>query len=156
MPFSIYSSVWDELGYVKKTPDGKLAPTPQLTGGIKILGSIQAGFPSPAEEELVDTMSIDEYLIRRPEATFMLTVSGESMIDAGIHPGDLVLIEKGRPPKNGDIVIAQVDGEWTMKYFIKTRDGVRLDPANRKFKPIIPEQTLEIGGIVTSVIRKYE
>jgi len=143
-----------ELGYIRKT-GRKIAPTDKLTGTIRLLGTVQAGFPSPAEEELVDVLSLDEYLVNRPDATFMLTVSGDSMIEAGIHPGDIVLVEKGCAPANGDIVIAQVDGEWTMKYYIKDRDTVRLEPANRKYETIVPKQSLIIGGVVKSLVRKY-
>lgn len=144
-------------GFVARGPAGHVQFTRKLTGSIKLLGLVQAGFPSPAEEELVDVLSLDEYLVRRPEATFMLTVSGDSMIEAGIHPGDLVLVERGRNPKNNDIVVAQVDGEWTMKYYIKDRKGtVRLEPANRKYSTIIPRQSLVVGGIVRAVIRRYE
>lgn len=145
----------DEQGYVKKT-GRKFAPTGKLMGSIKLLGTVQAGFPSPAEEELVDILSLDEFLVQRPEATFMLKVSGDSMIDAGIHPGDIVLVEKGRTPKNGDIVIAQVDDEWTMKYFVRRHKQVQLEAANKKYKTIVPKQSLTIGGVVKTVIRKYE
>jgi SOS regulatory protein LexA len=146
-----------ELGYVQRGEGGRMAFTRKLTGTIKILGLVQAGFPSPAEEELVDVLSLDEYLVRRPEATFMLTVSGDSMIEAGIQPGDLVLVERGRSPKNNDIVVAQVDGEWTMKYYLKDRRGqVRLEPANQKYGTIFPKQSLTIGGIVRAVVRRYE
>ena len=145
----------DEQGYVKKT-GRKFAPTGKLMGSIKLLGTVQAGFPSPAEEELVDILSLDEFLVQRPEATFMLRVSGDSMIDAGIHPGDIVLVEKGRTPKNGDIVIAQVDDEWTMKYFVRRHKQVQLEAANKKYKTIVPKQSLTIGGVVKTVIRKYE
>ena len=85
----------------------------------------------------------------------MLKVTGDSMIDAGIHPGDMVLVEKGRAPRNNDIVVAAVDGEWTMKYFVRDAKGVRLEPANREYAAIRPRHSLEIGGIVRSVIRKY-
>lgn len=145
----------EELGYLRKGPGGKIAFTRRLTGSVKLLGAVQAGFPSPAEEELVDILSLDEYLIRRPDATFMLTVSGDSMIDAGIHPGDIVLVEKGANPKSGSIVVAQVDGEWTLKYYVKDKTGVRLDPANKKYKPLRPKQSLHIGGVVRAVVRKY-
>ena len=145
----------EELGYVNKGPGGQLSFTDKLTGSVRILGTIQAGFPSPAEEELIDTLSLDSFLVERPEATFMLKVTGDSMIDAGIHPGDMVLVEKGRTPKNNDIVVAQVDGEWTMKYFARDRNGIRLEPANSRYKTIHPRNTLEIGGVVRSVIRKY-
>lgn len=146
-----------EYGYISKSRDGKIAPTGKLTGTIRVLGAVQAGFPSPAEEELVDVLSLDEFLVRRPEATFMLSVSGESMIDAGIHPGDLVLVERGRTAKNGDIVVAQVDGEWTLKYYTKeAAGGIRLDPANKNFQPIRPRQHFTLGGVVRGVVRKYE
>lgn len=124
--------------------------------GVKLLGTVQAGWPSPAEEELVDTMSLDEYLIRHPEQTFLIKVTGDSMIEAGIHEGDLVLVERGRSPKPHDIVIAQVDQEWTMKYYEKNSKGVVLMPANSKYPPIHPRQELKIGGVVVAVIRKYK
>ncbi|MDA0989995.1 MAG: transcriptional repressor LexA [Verrucomicrobia bacterium] len=141
-------------GYVAKK-HGKLALTPKLTGAIRMLGSVQAGFPSPAEEELLDTLSLDELLVDRPEATYMLRVSGDSMIDAGIFPGDIVLVEKGKAPRNNDVVIAQVDGEWTMKFFVKKGKDISLEAANKKYKTIRPRDSLEIGGIVRTVIRKY-
>lgn len=142
-------------GYLIKNSDGKAAPTGKLTGHVQLLGTVQAGFPSPAEEELLDTISLDEYLIERPEATFLLRVTGDSMIDAGIQPNDMVLIEKGATPRDNDIVIAQVDGEWTMKYFRRDASGVRLEPANANYPTICPRHSLEIGGIVRCVIRKY-
>ena len=80
-----------EQGYIVKR-NRKIAMTPKLTGGIRRLGAVQAGFPSPAEEDLRDTLSLDEFLVKKPDATFMLTVSGDSMIDAGIYPGDIVLV----------------------------------------------------------------
>ena len=143
------------LGYLQRSSNGRIIFTTKITSQISILGTIQAGFPSPAEEELLDTMSLDEFLVARPEATYLLTVSGDSMIDAGIHPGDLVLVEKGGTPKQEDIIIAQVDGEWTMKYFGKDKTGVYLDPANPAYSRIRPRNTLSVGGIVRAVIRKY-
>lgn len=143
-------------GFILQDNEGHMAPTRKLLGVVKLLGSVQAGFPSPAEEELVDVLSLDEYLIRRPESTYLLTVNGDSMIDAGIHPGDIVLVEKGVTPRNGQIVVAQVDGEWTMKYYMKDRAGVRLDPANKKYTFIRPRNSLVIGGIVRGVIRRYD
>jgi len=144
-----------KMGYLRSCVNGRLAFTRKITAAIPALGSVQAGFPSPAEEELLDTVSLDEYLVSRPEATYLLTVSGDSMQDAGIHSGDLVLVEKGGTPKPGDIVIAQIDGEWTMKYYGKDRQGVYLDPANSKYARIRPQKSLSIGGIVRAVIRKY-
>ena len=83
-----------QAGYIRKNR-GKLALAAGRTGAVKLLGAVQAGFPSPAEEELVDTINLEEFLVPRPEATYMLTVSGDSMLDAGIHPGDIILVEKG-------------------------------------------------------------
>lgn len=145
----------EERGYLIKNKKGKIAFTSKLTGAIKMLGTVQAGFPSPAEEELVDVMNLDEFLVSKPDATYMLTVSGDSMIDAGIHPGDIVLVEKGKRPRNNDIVVAQVDGEWTLKYFVKTKKGIVLEPANKKYKKIRPKRNLTMGGVVKAVVRKY-
>lgn len=141
-------------GYLVKR-HGKVAPTGKLIGNIRLLGAVQAGFPSPAEEELIDTISLDELLVERPAATFMLRVTGDSMIEAGIMPGDMVLVEKDVEPKRNDIVVAEVDGEWTMKYFMKDRKGVYLEPANKKYRTIRPKQSFEVGGVVRTVIRKF-
>ena len=144
-----------QLGYIEQNKSGRITLTSKITGSSRLLGTVQAGFPSPAEEELIDTINLDQYLVRNPEATYLLTVSGDSMIDAGIQPGDIILVEKGGAPKKNDIVIAQIDGEWTMKYFGKDRQGVYLDPANSNYKRIRPDRSLTIGGIVKAVVRKY-
>ncbi len=123
--------------------------------GVSLLGTVAAGWPSAAEEELADTMNLDEWLIGNRQATFMLKVSGDSMIDAGIRPGDTLLVERGRTPKNGDIVVAEIDKEWTLKYFEKHGGRVVLMPANKKYSPIMPETELNIAAVVTAVIRKY-
>lgn len=141
-------------GYLNKDSSGRLTPG-RLLKPAKILGVVAAGFPSPAEEELADTMSLDEYLISNPQATYLLNVDGDSMIDAGIHPGDLVLVQKNLAPKNGDIVVAQVDGDWTLKYFEKKGAIVSLRAANKKYPLIIPKQELVIAGVVIANVRKY-
>ena len=141
-------------GFVKKDTVGKLVADQSLFG-IKILGSVEAGFPSPAEEELADAISIDEYLIPNKQSSFLLKVTGTSMIGAGINHGDLVIVEKGRDPRNHDIVVACVDNEWTIKRFFKKGIGILLKPENSRFKPIFAKQDLIIGGVVTGVIRKY-
>lgn len=133
---------------------GKLIPG-AFFGTARILGVVEAGFPSPAEEELTDTMSLDEYLIERKEATYLLKVKGDSMIDAGIREGDMVLVERGRTARHNDIVIAEVDGGWTMKYLRKRGGEVWLEPANATMKPIRPKEGLTIAAVVRAVIRKY-
>jgi len=152
------SKVVDKLlatGAVEKDDKGLLIPR-SIVHAAKLLGSIGAGFPSPAEEELADTISLDEMLIKNRAATFLLKVSGDSMLEAGILPEDMVIVDKGLRPNDGDIVIAQVDGEWTMKYLGKKGGKARLIPANPKYKPIIPKAELVIAGVVTGVVRKYK
>lgn len=141
-------------GLIEKDATGRLIPK-DIVGKVKILGFVEAGFPSPAEEELLDTISLDEYLVKNKEATFLLEISSDSMIDAGIHPEDLVLVERGMEPKGGDIVVAEVDGNWTLKRFEKKNGRVILVPENKKYKPIYPKESLNIGGVVVGVIRKY-
>ena len=141
-------------GVVSKDMKGRLIPG-SIKSPVKVMGTVEAGFPSPAEEELVDTISLDDLLIQNREATFLLKVSGDSMSEAGILPGDMVIVDKVPPPKSGDIVIAEVDGAWTMKYLIKRGESVTLLPANPKYQPIRPKDELKIAGVVTAVVRTY-
>lgn len=122
---------------------------------LKLAGEVCAGFPFPAEEELRDIISFDEYLIRNPETSFLLSVTGDSMTDAGIRDKDLVIVEKNKEPQNGDIILADVDGNWTMKYFRRRGKMVTLEAANSKYPPIIPRTDLRIAGVITAVVRKY-
>ena len=122
---------------------------------LKLAGEVCAGFPSPAEEELRDIISFDEYLIRNPETSFLLSVTGDSMIEAGIREKDLVIVEKNKEPQSGDIILAEVDGNWTMKYFRRRGKMVTLEAANSKYSPIIPRTDLRIAGVITAVVRKY-
>jgi repressor LexA len=138
-----------------KDSAGKLIPGSKLSG-VKLLGTVAAGWPSAAEEELVDTMTLDDFLIGNRSATYMLTVSGDSMIDAGIQPGDIVLVERGRTPKTNDIVIAEIDSGWTMKYLRKEKDKTYLEAANKKYPPFFPNEELNIAAVVTAVVRKYK
>jgi repressor LexA len=152
---SVLAGKFVAAGALERTATGRLmAPRRVPACKLRLLGSVAAGFPSPAEESLLDTMSLDEYLISRPEATFMLRVEGDSMVEAGILPGDTVLVERGRAPRNGDIVIACVDGAWTMKYFFKEGREIRLEPANKAYATIRPKSRLAVEGVVSSVIRK--
>ncbi len=145
----------EKLKILARDGKGRLIPL-ALANPVRVLGTVEAGFPSPAEEELVDTLSLDDLLIQNREATFLLKVSGDSMTGAGIMPGDMVIVDKGQTAKSGDIVIAQVDGEWTMKYLRKRGDTVTLLAANPKYQPIKPKNELRIAGVVTAVVRKYK
>jgi SOS regulatory protein LexA len=142
------------LGVLKRDNKGRLIPK-SMAYSLRVLGAVEAGFPSPAEEELADTLSLDRLLIKNPDATFLLKVEGDSMAGAGILPGDMVVVDKGQQPKSGDIVIAEVDGQWTMKYLSKRGKSVLLVPANPRYQPIKPKQELKIAGVVTAVVRRY-
>ena len=141
-------------GFLEKDPTGRILPG-KRGRGVRMLGAVAAGFPSPAEEELRDVMSIDEYLIANPQATYLLKVDGESMIDAGLHPGDLILVQRGLTPRPGDIVVARIDNEWTLKFFEKKGGRVFLKAANAKYPAIVPRQELVVAGVVIGCIRKY-
>ena len=127
------------------------------TGSVMRLGTVQAGFPTATEEDVTsELVSLDDFLIERKGSTYMLEVMGESMMDAGILEGDLVLVERGKVPKRGDIVLALIDHEYTLKY-LETEKGLPvLVPANKKFKKIYPNpNTLKIEAVLKAVIRKY-
>jgi len=143
-----------EKGSLEKDAKGFLKPA-RLSFNLPVVGNVAAGFPSPAEEELQDTMSFDEYLVNNPASSFILSVTGDSMIGEGIKDKDLVIVERGREPKNGDIILAEVDGHWTMKYFRKRGKKITLEAANPKYPPITPQEELRIAGVITAVVRKY-
>lgn len=143
-----------EQGVLEKDSSGRLLPV-RLLNEVPLLGLVEAGMPTIAEEAVLDTISFDEYLVRDPEKTYVLEVKGDSMIEAGIHEGDLVVAERKGEPKDGDIVIAEVDGGWTMKYLRKKSGRIWLEPANKNYKPIYPEHDLRIGAVVKGVIRRY-
>ncbi len=143
-----------EAGLVAKDHLGRLVPA-ETFGEVPMLGFVTAGFPATVEEELADTIKLDDLLIKNKSLTYMLEVDGDSMIDAHIERGDMVLVEKATVAKDGQIVIAEVDGEFTMKYFRKEGRKVWLDPPNKKYKPIYPEHSLNINAVLKAVIRKY-
>ena len=125
---------------------------------IPMLGLVEAGIPAMAEESVLETLNINTYLVADRQSSYLLEVKGDSMIDAGIHAGDLVVAEKTSSraeAKPGDIVIAEVDGDWTMKYFRKKGSQIYLEPANKKYGLIYPEYDLKVAAIVKGVIRKY-
>jgi len=151
--YRIMEKLIDE-GIVAKDYSGKVVPA-HLEQGIKLLGLVEAGFPTPADENLLDTVTLDSYVIKNKEASFMLRVKGDSMIDAGIHEGDFVIVERGTAAKPGDIVIAEIDGAWTMKYLRKKAGKLYLEPANKDHKIIQPKHSLSVAAVVKAVVRKY-
>ena len=168
-----YSTIMTLLGFKSKSPvaaliarlklQGFLESTPEkrLKPGRKfferpIFDSVRAGLPSPADDTNYDTLTIDEYLINHPSDTVLVTVKGDSMIDAGIMPGDTVVVEKRASASVGDMVIAIVDNEFTLKTLGKEKGKFTLIPANPAYPVIRPQGDLEIFGIVVGQFRKYK
>jgi SOS regulatory protein LexA len=141
-----------EQGYLDKV-SGKLAPA-SLFFQVPLLGNVKAGFPTGAEEDL-NFMSLDEYLVDNPGASFMLKVAGDSLEGIGIYKDDIVILEKAKSANRGEIVLALIDGEWTLKIIERVDGKTVLRSANPKYPDFYPHLSLEIFGIVKSVIRKY-
>ncbi|MEP6892114.1 MAG: translesion error-prone DNA polymerase V autoproteolytic subunit [Nitrospirota bacterium] len=118
------------------------------------LGRLPAGFPSPADDYLEGKLDLNRHLIKHPAATFFVRVTGDSMIDAGIHSGDLLVVDRSLEPADKHVVVAVLDGELTVKRLFKQNGVLRLLPENLNYQPIeiAPQQTIEIWGVVTSVI----
>ncbi|HEV7424565.1 MAG TPA: transcriptional repressor LexA [Candidatus Paceibacterota bacterium] len=147
-----------DAGLVAKDHLGRLIPSSSFaenSNSLPMLGLVTAGLPATVEEELADTVNLDDMLVGKKELTYMLEVDGDSMIDAHIEKGDMVLVERANVAKDMQIVIAEVDGEYTMKYFRKNSAKAWLEPANKNYKPIYPEQSLNVIAVLKAVIRKY-
>jgi DNA polymerase V len=118
------------------------------------LASVSAGFPSPAEDYIEGRLDLNRYLIKHPAATFFVRVAGDSMIDAGIHPGDILVVDRALEPQDSNVVIAVIDGELTVKRISQRHGKLFLVPDNKAYEPleILEEMEFEIWGVVTSVI----
>lgn len=120
------------------------------------LARIQAGFPSPAEDYIEKRLDVNELVVKHPTATFFVRVEGESMQDANIHSGDILVVDRSLEPTHGKIVVAVVDGEFTVKRLSVTPKGVFLMPENPQYPAIRINSDMEfqIWGVVTYVIHK--
>jgi len=141
-------------GYVESTPDRRLAPTKRFFERPLAESPVHAGLPSVIEDAPADALTIDDYLIERPSQTVLVRVKGDSMMDAGILDGDLVVVEKAAAAKRGDIVVAIVDGEFTLKTLDLERGKFILRPENPAYPVIRPEGALEIFGVMVGLVRK--
>jgi DNA polymerase V len=115
---------------------------------------VSAGFPSPAEDYIEGRLDLNRYLIKHPAATFFVRVTGDSMIDAGIHPGDLLIVDRAIAPTNGKVVIAVLNGELTVKRVRQSKQKLLLVPDNPKYPSlqIHAEMDFQIWGVVTNVV----
>ena len=118
------------------------------------LASVSAGFPSPAEDYIEGRLDLNRHLIKHPAATFFVRVAGDSMIGAGIHPGDILVVDRALEPQDSNVVIAVIDGELTVKRISQSHGKLFLVPDNKAYQPleILEEMEFEVWGVVTSVI----
>jgi DNA polymerase V len=118
------------------------------------LESVSAGFPSPADDYVEGKLDLNDYLVRNPSATFFVRVVGDSMNDAGIYTGDILVVDRSLNPKSGSIIIAIVDSELTVKRLHKTKNKIFLLPENKNYEPIeiTGQMSFEVWGVVTTVI----
>jgi len=119
---------------------------------------VPAGFPSPADDHIEKRLDLNDYLIKQKEATFFVRIKGDSMIDAGIHDNDIVIVDKSQKASNGDIVLASIDGDFTVKLLSNYKSKYRLLAANEKYKPIEINESMqfEVWGVVTGAVRKFK
>ena len=136
-----------------------------MSKNARVSGSVVAGFPSPAEQYQETPLDLNELLVKHPSATFFVKVQGESMIGAGINDGDLLVVDRSLRPADGDIIIASVDGDFTVKTLrlgnrgrgMGNGSGIRLVAANPKYSDIVlsPGQKLDYFGKVTACIHRF-
>jgi DNA polymerase V len=119
---------------------------------------VAAGFPSPADDHVEQRLNPSDYLVENDAATFFVRVKGDSMIEAGIFDNDVLVIDRSKAQQTGDIVLAMLDGEFTVKILEQSKKGVNLIPANRNYSviEIKEEQSFEIWGVVTGSMRKFK
>ena len=151
-----------KTGHLEKDPKGRIKILERLHDDIAaqplalpLFGPIAAGFAAPVEEQAEETITIEQYLVRDKSSTFLLRVKGDSMVDAGIHEGDLVVVERGKEPKTGDIVVGILDGEFTLKRLVKEKGKFFLKAENPRYPEMHAREELKIAGVVRGVIRKY-
>lgn len=141
-------------GLLESSPDRRLKPGKRFFER-PIGESVRAGLPSPAADTGQETLTIDEYLVAQPSRTHLVKVKGDSMIDAGICDGDVVVVEKRTAANIDDIVVAVVDNEFTLKRLAREKGRMVLRPENKAYPVIRPRGDAEIFGVVVGLFRKY-
>ena len=129
----------------------------EKTSGLQFFESrVQAGFPSPAQGEYADSIDLNRALITNPAATFCARVIGNSMVDAGINEGDLLIIDRSVDPHDGSIAVCFIDGDFTVKRLSVRDDGVFLTPANADFPELRVDENsnFQVWGVVSHIIKK--
>lgn len=150
-------------GMLEKDPKGriKIIDMQEEEGNVHVplalslFGPIHAGFAAPAEEQTSETITIEDYIVQDRANTFLLRVKGDSMINAGIHEGDLVIVERGKEPRVHDIVVGVLDGEFTLKRLRKDKGKFYLQAENDAYPDLFALEELQVAGVVRGVMRKY-
>ncbi|MFA5824987.1 MAG: S24 family peptidase, partial [Gallionellaceae bacterium] len=145
-----------EAEFIERTPDGVWVPTRKYFARPLAESSVQAGMPVSVTATQGEYYNIDEMLIETPSLTTMIPIKGDSMIEAGILDGDIAIVEKRHIANIGDIVVAVVDHDFTLKTLDKEDGQFILRPANPAFSIIRPHGSLEIFGVLVGLVRKYQ
>jgi len=141
-------------GFLESTPDRRLKPGRRFFER-SVAESVRAGLPAAAADVVPDTLTIDEYLVSKPSKSILIKVKGDSMVDVGIHDGDVVVVEKRATANVGEIVVAILDNEFTLKRLSREKGRVVLRPENKAYPVIRPKGDFEIFGVVVGLFRKY-
>jgi repressor LexA len=151
-------------GHLAKDPKGRIKiidlpvseprPEPMV---LPLFGPISAGFAAPVEEQAEEMLNLEEYLLpaKKRASTFLLRVKGDSMLNAGIHEGDLVLVDREATPRPNDIVVGILDGEFTLKRLRHDKGKYYLQAENEKYGDMYALEELQVAGVVRGAIRKY-
>jgi len=152
-------------GFIEKDPKGRIKILPLERAGkmqqaveamtLPLFGPIAAGFATDSDSQATEKMAITDFLVRKPEASFLLRVKGDSMSGVGIFDGDFVLVEKNTEPKVGQIVVGILDGKFTLKTLAKDKGKYYLHAENPAYPDLFAMEELEIAGVVRGVVRKY-
>ena len=145
---------YEEAGYLDWTPDRQLKPGSRFFERRLANDTVQAGLPNPAVSDGYDLVTLDDWLVKVPSKTALVRVKGDSMVDAGIHEGDLLVVEVQPNANVGEIVVAIVDNEFTVKYLAKERNEFVLKPANKAYPVIRPRGRMEIFGVMAGLARR--
>lgn len=141
-------------GFVESAPDRRLKPGRRFFERA-VAENVRAGAPNPAADTVPEPLMIDAHLVPRPAKSLLVKVKGDSMVDAGILDGDTVVVERRASASVGDIVVAIIDNEFTLKRLDREKGRFVLRPANKAYAVIRPTNDLEIFGVVTGLFRKY-
>lgn len=144
-----------DVGYLESGHGGRIQPGDRFFERSRSEVPVPAGIPQAAQDVTSDTVAIDTYLIDEPSRTLLIRVKGDSMVNAGLLPDDTVVVKRGAPAQPGDIVVARVDGEYTIKYLARDKKGFYLRPGNDAYTDIKPKEELDLFGRVVGAYRKY-